>query len=312
MPIIGRPKRVPTTKRQPAVQAVLGELRMKERRQCEFFLIRYVPDTVKNEFVNIGVLLREAAGPGMGAGAAPMLRFTRDWARVRCVDPDADTEMLEALEGELQARLLLGEAGTPEATGRPVLAVMEDSFSNLLQVTEAKGCLAESMIAEIESLMRVYVEPRRKESVRRQSGRTRIQGVMRRGFEQAGVWELLRKRIPASAYTRAGDPLRIDCGYRPNGVVKMFHAVSLETETEMPKVLAFSMSGMREGLARLEGATLEMTAVVEPVREIAGDPEAAEYYRFAVETMEAEQIRVMTTADMGRMAETARRELLRV
>ena len=33
---------------------------MTDRIQCEFFLLRYVPDAVKNEFVNIGVLLREA------------------------------------------------------------------------------------------------------------------------------------------------------------------------------------------------------------------------------------------------------------
>jgi hypothetical protein len=33
-------------------------------------------------------------------------------------------------------------------------------------------------------------------------------------------------------------------------------------------------------------------------------------YRFAVETMEEQQIRVLTTADLGRMAEAARRELM--
>ena len=37
------------------------------RKQCEFQLIRYVPDPVRNEFVHIGVLLREAgANGGMG------------------------------------------------------------------------------------------------------------------------------------------------------------------------------------------------------------------------------------------------------
>lgn len=274
---------------------------VNNRRQCEFFLIRYVPDAVRNEFVNIGVLLREAAG-----AEAPMLRMTRDWARVRCVDPEADTEMLEALEGELRMRLL---EETPEGA-KPVLAVIEDSFSNLVQVTEAKGCLAESMVAEVENLMRVYVEGRRRESVRRQSGRAKIQGAIRSQFERAGVWELMRKRIAASAYTSAGDPLRIDCGYRPNGVIRMFHAVSLEAESEAAKVLAFSMQGLREGVTRVEKATLEMTAVVEPIKEL--EDEAREYYRFAVETMEGEAIRVMTTADLPRMAETARRELLRV
>ena len=55
---------------------------MAERVQCEFFLIRYVPDVVKGEFANIGVLLREAgrdesawcALRGTGAGAMPGCR----------------------------------------------------------------------------------------------------------------------------------------------------------------------------------------------------------------------------------------------
>ena len=91
----------------------------------------------------------------------------------------------------------------------------------------------------------------------------------------------------------------------------MFHAVSLESENEVAKVLAFSMGALREGIARVEGATLEMTAVVEPLKDILQD-EAREYYGFAVATMEGEAIRVMTTRDLDRMAETARRELLRI
>jgi hypothetical protein len=274
---------------------------LNDRKQCEFHLIRYVPDAVRDEFVNIGVLLRDAGG-----AETPMIRMTRDWARVRCADPEADTEMLEALEQELRARLL----ETPAEGTRPLMGVIEDSFSNLVQVTDAKGYLAESMITGVEELMRVYVESRKLERARRVTGRARIQSVMRSQFERAGVWELMRKRIAAAAYTRAGDPLRIDCGYRPNGVIRMFHAVSLEAENEVAKVLAFSMPALREGVARIEGAMLEMTAVVEPVREVM-EEEAREYYRFAVDTMEGQAIRVMTTADLGRMAETARRELLR-
>ena len=275
---------------------------MNDRKQCEFQLIRYVPDAVRDEFVNIGVLMRGADG-----AEAPVVRLTRDWARVRCADPEADTAMLEALEEELRARL--GE--TPPEGARPLMGVIEDSFSNLVQVTDAKGYLAESMISGVEELMRVHVEGRKLERGRRQTGRARIQGMVRTQFERAGVWELMRKRIAASAYTRAGDPLRIDCGYRPNGVIRMFHAVSLEAENEVAKVLAFSMPALREGVARVEGATLEMTAVVEPVKDVVED-EAREYYRFAVETMEGQAIRVMTTADLGRMAETARRELLQL
>jgi len=39
------------------------------------------------------------------------------------------------------------------------------------------------------------------------------------------------------------------------------------------------------------------------------DSERVDAYRFAVETMEEHRIRVLTTADLGRAAETARREL---
>ena len=38
------------------------------------------------------------------------MRFTRDWKRVRCLDPDVDVEMLEALEREIRERMLEGES----------------------------------------------------------------------------------------------------------------------------------------------------------------------------------------------------------
>ena len=138
---------------------------------------------------------------------------------------------------------------------------------------------------------------------------------MRSEFEHAGVWDLLRKKIAASEYTRPGDPLRIDVGYRPNGVVRMFHAVSLDPGLETAKVLAFSAAALRAGVERVEKAELELTAVIEPAARVGAteeEPERLELYRFGVETMEEHRIRVLTTSDMGRVAETARRELRRV
>jgi hypothetical protein len=148
--------------------------------------------------------------------------------------------------------------------------------------------------------------------VPRLSGRAAIQSMMRAEFEHAGVWDLLRKRIPASDYTRPGDPLRLDAGYRPNGVIRMFHAVSLEPGLDLAKVLAFSASGLRTGVERVEKAQLELTAIIEPAAKLGAtddDTDRLAMYRFGVETMEENQIRVLTTADMGRVAETARREL---
>jgi hypothetical protein len=276
---------------------------VNDRLPCECFLVRYVPDPVKNEFVNIGVLLREAARP-----ESAELRLTRDWSRVRCLDPGADTEMLEALETEMRQRL----AGR-DPDLKPLMTVIEDSFSHLLQLTEPKACLVESLAAGMEEMMRLYVEPRKLKGRAALSGRAALLRGMRTRFEQARVWELMRRRIAASAYTSPGDPLKIDCGYRPNGLIRMFHAVSLDADAELAKVLAFSAPALRAGVARVENAELELTAIVEPLRngagEIPADEDRIARYRFGVETMEAQQIRVLTANDLERVAETARREL---
>ncbi|MGD0630362.1 MAG: DUF3037 domain-containing protein [Terracidiphilus sp.] len=271
-----------------------------ERRACEFHLLRYVPDAVRNEFVHIGVILRE-----QGSRDAPEVNFTRDWRRVRCLDPEADTALLEGMESELRRRFQAEPDGD-------LMRLLKESLSLNVQMTEAKAYLAESLPAGMEDLMRLYVEPPPRERIPRLSGRAAIQARMRSEFERAGVWDLLRKRIAASEYTRPGDPLKIDAAYRPNGVIRMFHAVSLEPGVEMAKVLAFSSAGLRAGVERVEKAQLDLTAVIEPAARVGAtdeEPERLEMYRFGVETMEEHRIRVLTTSDLERVAETARREL---
>jgi hypothetical protein len=281
------------------------------RRNCEFQLLRYVPDAVRNEYVHIGVILREAAGEDQPAQTE--VRFTRDWRRVRCLDPDADTALLEGMEGELRRRLEFEPGGK-------LMRILSESLSLNVQMTEPRAYLAESMPAGMEELMRLYIEPPARERTARVSGRAAIHARMRAEFEHAGVWDLMRKRIAASEYTRPGDPLRIDAGYRPNGVIRMFHAVSLDSKVatgvasglETAKVLAFSAAALRAGVERVEKAQLELTAVIEPAARLGAtdeEPERLEMYRFGVETMEEHQIRVLTTSDMERVAETARREL---
>ena len=271
-----------------------------QRRACEFRLLRYVPDAVRNEYVHIGAILRE-----QGSSEPALVRFTRDWRRVRCLDPEADTALLEGMESELRRRFEAEPDGN-------LMRLLTESLSLSVQMTEQKAYLAESLPAGMEELMKMYVDPPPRERVPRLSGRAAIQARMRTEFERAGVWDLLRKRIAASEYTRPGDPLRIDVGYRPNGVIRMFHAVSLEPGVEMAKVLAFSAAGLRAGVERVEKAGLELTAVIEPAARLGAtgeEPERLEMYRFGVETMEEHQIRVLTTSDLGRVAESARREL---
>jgi hypothetical protein len=130
-----------------------------------------VPDAVRNEYVHIGVILRESAGGRIWEGQPGRVevRFTRDWRRVRCLDPDADTALLEGMEGELRRRLQEGtglEREDFEAAGGRLMRILEESLSLNVQMTEPKAYLAESVPAGMEELMRVYVEPPPRERAR--------------------------------------------------------------------------------------------------------------------------------------------------
>jgi hypothetical protein len=274
---------------------------MADLRKCEFFLLRYVPDAVKDEFVNIGLLVLDAAGSS--AEPFAQVRFTDDWSRVRCIDPAADIEVLEGFGEVVRTELARGHEGR-----ELLLKRLNDSFSNLIQIAPAKACLTESPQLEVEVLSKLYLQsqPRKSEREHNVGARARIVSQMRDAFEAVGVWRLMWKKIPASDYTQTGDPLKIDCGYKPNGTVKLFHALALENETDSAKILAFSYPAIKEGIAGKLNAAAELTAITnKDVGADGSDPQVA----FALATLAAANIQVATVADLGRYAETARRDM---
>jgi len=259
---------------------------------CKFFVLRYAPDAVKNEFINIGLVLLPPAG-------SAQVRFTHDWSRVRCLDPEADLEVLQALESDLREKLR-------EMNGDHdfILRRIQDSFSNALQTSEFQACLAESPASEADELAHLYLErPKRRQS-RTLSTRQAIFQRMRSEFESAGVWPVMRKDIAASEYTRNGDPLKIDCGYSPNGTVKLFHAVSLQSDVNVAKVLAFSFPQIAEGIRVAQGKQTQLTAVVED-----GLPEDDEAVHYARETLSQHSIAIVPVIQMPEIARTAAQEL---
>lgn len=278
---------------------------MADFKQCEFFLLRYVPDVVKGEFVNLGVVLLEE-----GENGFTDVRFLRDWRRVRGLDPEADIELLESYESELR-RVLQSRAPEdinyrgPMSRREWLLTQMQQSFSGALEITPMTAVLTEWPEAEIGKLAQTYLESSRR-AQRQQAGRIVIYNEMRDAFEKAGVWNVaqMRKDIAVAQYTRQGDPLRIDCGYKPNGVIHLFHAVSLATDVNLAKVLAYSYSEMREGLHAAEHAMSDLTAITE--EEL--DP-SDEGVAFALATLQGSAIAVAKMSAMPQIAERARVEL---
>jgi hypothetical protein len=164
--------------------------------------------------------------------------------------------------------------------------------------------LTEEPAQEMDRLETIYLKRFQRAARREQSGRAAILDKMRSAFQHAGAWDLMRKEVPAADYTHKGDPLKIDCGYQPNGVVKFFHAVSLATSVDTAKVLAFSYPQIREGVARINQAKTELTAVIEP-----NLPHADEAIAFALDTLVRSSILVATTDELTGLAQLAGRDL---
>ena len=246
---------------------------MPELQQCKLFLLRYVPDAVRNEFVNVGLIL-------LPPESSPELRLVKDWSRVSALDPRADLEMLQAFGDEVRLRF------SKKEDRELMLQKMEDWLSNNLQISESKACLTESPREEADELARLYLEARKGRASRSQSAREIIRKRMEREFKSAGAWQAMSQKIPASKYTQPEDPLKIDCGYSTDSIIKMFHAVPLKGDMNSVKALAFTFPRMSEGIQRLEGKQAQLTAITED------SPAKDKNAQFAREILRSEERRV--------------------
>jgi hypothetical protein len=272
---------------------------MADRRQLEFFLLRYVPNVAREEFVNIGLVMTESGGDGGGFAG---VHFTADWRRARCLDPNIDVEMLEALGREMERRL------KDVQQRASLLHEMTDAYSNTLQLSPIRQCVAENPAEELKDLARKLVEmptiwSPSKEIRPKKVGRKWIHAGMSEAFVTAGVWKFLVKDFPASTYTNPADDFVLDFAYPLGDELKIFHAVSLAAvgpETRMfPLRVAKIAPRMRE-----KKVLPSFVAVVED--EFDEEDKAVKLVRAF---MEDEDIQVAHLSEMPTIAEVARREL---
>jgi hypothetical protein len=254
-----------------------------EIREFVYRVIRYTPNLVRDEWVNIGVILGDAAdGPvsdaardsapdvaqGQPRRQARLIESDGEMARVRRLHPAADVALLRSLAAEFEARLSgnggRGEPGAAEAYWRR----LEDSLSNAVQFSPQKEVLAEDFDLELDRLYQAHVSPPRGarggllENTRAWIHAKLRDVFLRRKLNAKSSWQ---KSVPVEEFTQPGDPLKIDYAYRSNGTRGFIEAISLWRDPAQAKVLAYTAECIR---ARVPTKT-EFTAVVEmdPARE---------------------------------------------
>lgn len=283
-------------------------------RTCRYFLLRYAPNIVRGEFINLGVFLYDPAAARLDA------RLLDDFRRVRRLHPWADLDLLARLAEQFEQESL--GAAAPEASGLDAYLERLQNYSNLLDCSEPKAVLTTNFDAELERLYDAYVrEPRYPTRLAavvegtRAWIRSRLNSVLR----SAGLLghPRLERRVRVAAYTQPGDPFAFDFGYRTNGTRGFLHALALAREVDTAKVVAYTAERVR---ARLAGENLraEFTAIVEalpaevptPVGTQAGElPADGGTAALSARILAEQEIRLVPVAALDTFATQLRQQL---
>jgi len=260
------------------------------RSTYRYRILRYTPNLIRDEWVNIGVLLEEING---NRREMRLIEEPAEIGRVRRLHPNADEELLRALPAEFEARL----RDTGDAV-RNYLDKLDQTLSNALQFSPQKGLLAEDFDAELDRLYRNHVAPpSRQRGGIVESTRAWIKARLNDVFRRRHVPKLERG-IRVEEFTQPGDPFKLDYAYQ-NGARGYLHAIALGRDPAQAKVLCYTAERIR---ARIPNSEFTAITEVEPA------PENSRH-RFVADLLKDQQVALVSLNRVERFAEELRLRL---
>src|SRR5256885_339542 len=118
-----------------------------------YHIFRYVPNLVRDEWVNIGVVV---FNPRTGERRLRLIEEQVEYSRVRRLHPSLDEAGLRRLRNELEDRLDSWSDNVAMPL-QSILAKFDDTLSTTLQIAPQKGLLADDLDAELERLYTAHV-----------------------------------------------------------------------------------------------------------------------------------------------------------
>ena len=210
-------------------------------RACAYRILRYTPNLVRDEWVNIGVLLFD---PDTGERRLRVIEEQDEYNRVRRLHPQADEALLRALRDDLEDRFQSAAAnGGKGHAGNwlQLLGKWDETLSNALQLAPQKGVFAADLDAELERLYADHVAPQRTVGRLGAPGsRATMRSYCSQVFRQARLWDHLQKSVRAEEFTFPGDPMRLDYSYRRNGTRGFVQTLSVTRAPADAKLLAYT------------------------------------------------------------------------
>lgn len=207
-------------------------------------ILRYTPDPIRDEWVNVGVLLFDSA---TGNFAARVIEEEREFARLRRLQPTADEEVIRRTREYLEDYFgdMARRAGT-ETSGAPtefqkLVEKWESTLSTGIQLSPQRGVYANDLQSEAD---RLYAEHVGLEKSRVRVGAPGSRAIIRsycsQVWHQARLWERIEKSTRVAQFTFPGDPMRIDYSYRRNGTRGFMQTISVSRSPMACKEYAYT------------------------------------------------------------------------
>jgi hypothetical protein len=206
---------------------------------CSYHILRYTPNLVRDEWVNIGVLVFDSRS---GKRRLRLIEEQEEYSRVRRLHPEADEFLLRRLRDELEDRFesVVGSNGHGRGL-QELIAKWDNTLSNAVQLAPPKGILSSDLDAELERLYRDHVAlPRVPGRVGAPGSRAQMRSYCSQVFRHAHLWDRIQKSVRAAEFTFPGDPMRIDYSYRRNGTLGFIHALSVSRAPGDAKGIAYT------------------------------------------------------------------------
>ena len=255
-------------------------------------ILRYTPNLIRDEWINVGVLL---ANPADKRIEARLIAQDAEYARVRRLHPAADLDLLRAFGSQFENQIQEANGGRGEFMDK-----VEQTFSNALQFSPPRGVEAADFPSELERLYEAHVAPPvYKREGMFEWGRGFIRRRLRDIFRKSGILEKMAKSVRVEEFTELGDPMRVDYAYRKNGTRGFLQTLSLERDLGQAKVLAYTAERIRAKLTSTEFAAI---TELEPAME---NPQ----HQFVARLLAEQQIRVVPLSRAAGFAEDLRARL---
>src|SRR5438445_6119114 len=227
----------------------------------KYSVVRYVPSVIRDEAINLGILLETDNPPGL------YLRFLGSMSRVLRRYPDANLVALRHLSEHFQKLRHEVDPSQPifdfaNAPGVTLAALHQGSVDTTFQITPPRATAGEDPVAELNDVFELFVaEPSTTASADRAAlAPSRFRRFVAKRLRQTGL--IGNDRLQAQ-FQAAGtvQPWVFDFGQR-NGSLTLVQSLVLQTESDEAMNRALLLQARVEDVAEAEQTAPRTIAVV--------------------------------------------------